>query len=122
MNIVESKKKKNINDIYNQLGEESRRSLMDFAEFLSQRDGVVAAERTEKLDITRPPEETVVAALKRLNKTYFMLEKKLVFHDASSLMTEHIMQGRAAADVIDELEKLFEKSYQDYLQSFDETD
>jgi len=118
MNIVENKKSKTIDDIYGMLSTDSQKSLMDYAEFLCQRDGVVEPELEEKLDLPRPQKESVVAALKRLNHSYPMIEKKRVFHEASSLMTDHIMQGRDAIEVIDELEMLFNKTYQDYLLSF----
>ena len=117
MNIVENKKQNKINDIYDALPSESQKTLMDFAEFLFQRDGNSEPVATEKMDIPRPEKESVVAALKRLNQTYPMVEKKLVFHEASSLMTDHIMQGRDAVEVVDELEALFEKHYQEFLQS-----
>lgn len=116
MNIVTNKKTQKINDIYDALPSESRKTLMDFAEFLFQRDGVVESVSKVKLDIPRPEKESVVAALKRLNLIYPMIEKKLVFHEASSLMTEHVMQGRDVVEVIDELEGLFDKHYQDFLQ------
>ncbi|MDH5426118.1 MAG: hypothetical protein OEY29_14110 [Gammaproteobacteria bacterium] len=107
----------NISDIYEALPSASRKSLMDFAEFLFQRDGTTESVASEKLDILRPEKESVVAALKRLNQTYPMIERKLLFHEASSLMTDHIMQGRDVDEVIDELEALFDKHYQDFLQA-----
>lgn len=116
MNIVSNKKTKKIKEIYDALPSESRKTLMDFAEFLFQRDADLAPVVSEKLDISRPEKESVVAALKRLNLTYPMIEKKLIFHQASSLMTEHVMQGRDVIEVIDELENLFGKHYQDFLQ------
>ena len=115
MNIVENKKTKDLNDIYQSLPSDSRKSLMDFAEFLYQRDAITEPVAVEKLDIARPENETVVAALKRLNATYPMIERKLVFHEASSLMTAHIMQGRDVVEVIDELEALFDKHYQELI-------
>jgi len=118
MNIVENKKTKSIDDIYGMLSAESQKSLLDYAEFLCQRDGATEPELEEKQSIHRPETESVVAALKRLNHTYPMIEKKLVFHEASSLMTDHIMQGRDASEVIDELEMLFDETYQEYLLSF----
>ena len=117
MKSIENKKVNKINDIYDALPSESRKSLMDFAEFLFQRDGVTEPVATEKLGIPRPEKESVVAALKRLNETYPMIERKLVFHEASSLMTDHIMQGRDVIEVIDELESLFENHYQDFLSA-----
>ena len=115
MDIISNKKNKNISDMYDALPLESRKTLMDFAEFLYQRDGIVESVSQEKLDIPRPEKESVVAALKRLNLTYTMIERKLVFHEASALMTEHVMQGRDVVEVVDELEAIFDKHYQDFL-------
>ena len=115
MNVVENKKIKKINDIYEALPSDSRKSLMDFAQYLYQRDGINDSVSSEKLDIPRPEKESVIAALKRLNLTYPMVERKLLFHEASSLMTSHIMQGREAVEVIDEMESLFDKHYQEFL-------
>lgn len=119
MNIIENKRKKNISDIYHSLSSDAQQSLMDFAEFLSQRETGMVVEKQFKQAIDRPENESVVTALKRLNQTYPMIERKLVFHEASSLMTEHIMQGRDAKEVVDELEALFARHYQEYLQSFE---
>jgi hypothetical protein len=62
-------------------------------------------------DIPRPDDEKVVAAVKRLSKTYFMLDKKTMLGVTSDLVTQHILHGREAAEVIDELESLFEQHY-----------
>lgn len=48
-----------------------------------------------------------------------MLEKEILFHQTSSLMTQHIMQGRDPKEVIDELEEIFKKQYENYLRKFD---
>lgn len=117
MNVISNNKTKKISDIYDALPSESRKTLMDFADFLFQRDGVVEQVPTEKLDIARPEKESVVAALKRLNHTYPMVDKKLVFHESSSLMTDHVLQGRDVIEVIDELEALFDKHYQEGLSA-----
>jgi len=61
--------------------------------------------------IQRPDDERVVAAVKRLSKTYYMLDKKKMLSVTSDLVTQHILQGRDAAEVIDELESLFEQHY-----------
>jgi hypothetical protein len=44
-----------------------------------------------------------------------MLERDKMLDDTSSLMMAHVIQGRAAHKVIDDLEKLFEQHYQRYL-------
>ena len=57
----------------------------------------------------------MVKAIKRLSTTYFMLERTQMLDETSSLMMSHVLQGRDAESVIDELEVLFEKHYQQYL-------
>jgi len=60
----------------------------------------------------RPEQESVVAAIKRLNATYFMLEDHAgLLNEASVLMTQHVMQGRDINEVIDELETVFARFY-----------
>lgn len=55
--------------------------------------------------------ETVIAAMKRLNVTYRMVEPDIVLNDATQLLTQHLVQGRDAPEVIDDLEQLFKKYY-----------
>ena len=61
--------------------------------------------------IPRPQDEKVVAAVKRLSKTYFMLDKKKMLGVTSDLVTQHLLHGRDALEVIDELERVFEENY-----------
>jgi len=108
--------------LFTALNESDRGSLLAFAQFLSQRSGVSSgAEQsleplsvTTPLSIPRPDNETVVAAIRRLSQTYPMLNKDELLHESSSLMTAHIMRGRAANEVIDDLEDLFSKAYKQY--------
>ncbi|MEW8498699.1 MAG: hypothetical protein AB2699_09325 [Candidatus Thiodiazotropha taylori] len=109
-------------DLFEQIAPSERDSLLAFAEFLSQRrtQEAVAVERNSPLEPKpqeRPGGESVVKAIKRLSESYFMLERDRLLDETSSLMTSHIMQGRAAAEVIDDLEALFKKHYQDYLSN-----
>jgi hypothetical protein len=67
-------------------------------------------------NIPRPSDEKVVAAVKRLSKTYFMLDKKKMLGVTSDLVTQHILQGRDAVEVIDELENLFQQHYEQLRQ------
>lgn len=105
--------------IYDSLNEESRASLFDFAEFLVSRGGVVKQEIVEPLDIPRPDEESVVGAIKRLKQTYPMIESMSVFSEASSLMTDHMINGRDVVEVIDEMEKLFEEFHAQLLKDME---
>lgn len=102
---------------YRKLDAQGKQSLGDYAAWLAQREAKddepeegnpVAMEPVEH---PRPEEESVVKAVKRLSATYPMVDKNQLFNKTSSLMTQHIMQGRASADVIDELEVVFLEAY-----------
>lgn len=99
-------------------------AVVSFTEFLSSRSGALSlpdfsppelappVEIPEPENIPRPEDERVVAAVKRLSKTYFMLDKKAMLSETSGLVTAHIIQGRDIVDVIDELEAVFSRQYQ----------
>jgi hypothetical protein len=101
--------------LFKQLGATEQRSLLDFAEFLAMREAQQAAQPpaadSRPANIPRPPSESVVAAIRRLSKTFPMLDREALLHETSALMTAHVMQGRPAADVIDELEAVFRRHY-----------
>ena len=44
-----------------------------------------------------------------------MLDKPQLLNESSVLMTQHVMQGRDVNEVIDDLEVLFARFYQDLL-------
>ncbi len=98
-------------DIYRRLPAPARRSLEDYAEFLAQRHPAPEVS-AEPLPLERPEEETVVAAIQRLSRTYPMLDKGRMLQETSALMAAHVMQGRPAAEVIDELEAVFRRHYE----------
>jgi hypothetical protein len=103
--------------LYRKLDEADRHSLVAFAEFLAVRSpqddaGEAQPATREPLDIPRPDSETVVAAIRRLAATYPMLNKDELLHETSDLMTAHILQGRSAEIVIDELELVFRRRFE----------
>jgi hypothetical protein len=104
-------------EILTRLDEADRESVLAFAEFLASRkpSGAQPAPVAEPEPIPRPQRESVVAALRRLSETYHMLDKSTVLHESSGLMSQHIMQGRDAVEVIDELEVVFRRHYESYL-------
>lgn len=109
--------------LFSVLESQDQASLLAFAEFLVKRNGtnasIEAEEHTpmEPTPIPRPANESVVKAIKRLSATYYMLERDKMLDDTSSLMMKHVMQGRDALSVINELERLFEQHYQRYLDN-----
>jgi hypothetical protein len=89
--------------------------LLDYAEFLFGKEEATPAVEAEPLPIPRPEQENVVKAIQRLMQTYPMLERNQIFHEASAQMTRHLMHGMPAAEAIDELERIFERQYQQFL-------
>ena len=92
----------------------ARCTLLDFADYLSRRHPVVAPPVSEQpLPVPRPVEESVIAAIRRLAKTYPMLDSDNIFSAATTLMTRHVMGQQATVEVIDELEAMFKACYDD---------
>ena len=113
-----NRNKKSLIEIFETLDAERQASLFDFAEFLQSKGDLVVKELTEPVEIIRPDKETVVGAIKRLKETYPMIESMKVFSSASELMTDHMVKGRDAVEVINEMEKIFEDFYQKMLEEF----
>jgi hypothetical protein len=95
------------------LGRADRDTLLAFAEFLAARCGDDPSPRglpvpTAPVPEPRPDQETVIAAIKRLRRVYPMLDGGKMLTETSALMAAHVLQGRDATEVIDELETLFE--------------
>jgi len=101
--------------LYKSLNKNDKESLMAFAEFLNNRTDSNRTENSEALslplDIERPKKESVIKAIKRLRATYPMVDEEKVLHPISGLMTAHMLQGKEANIVIDELEELFRSEY-----------
>jgi hypothetical protein len=100
--------------LYRVLDAQAQQSLSDYARFLETTARAnQPAPPSEPLTIPRPEKESVVGALKRLRQTYPMLDAgRTLLDQASSLMTQHLVHGRNAVDVIDELEGLFVEHFQ----------
>mgnify|MGYP001828472141 CR=1 FL=1 len=94
------------------LDSQRRAALLEYAEFLYGRSEKTNEPLPEPVFIARPDDETVVAAIKRLSASYSMLDKQHMLHEISGLMAQHIMQGRPAKDVIDDIEQVFSSQYQ----------
>ena len=111
--------RKSLLDIFNSLDENQQQSLLDFAEFLQAKAGSQPRPVTEPIAIPRPENETVVGAIKRLKQSYPMIDSMEVFAVASNLMTDHMVKGRDAEEVINEIEALFEDTYQKIIREFE---
>ncbi len=112
MNKTETK----LLNFFSDLDKNDQSSVLSFAEFLlnkaKQEGRLIVVD--QPVDIVRPEEERVVAAIKRLSATFPMLKKNSMLNETAALMSEHILKGRAAKDVIDELESLFKARYKEF--------
>jgi len=106
-----SKTEQRLREILGELPEAQARALLEYAEFLAARYSG-PKEVTAPLDIPRPQKESVVKAIKRLGATYPMVDRAKMLNETSVLMTQHVISGREAAEVIDELEILFRRHYE----------
>ncbi|RMG34965.1 MAG: hypothetical protein D6720_07990 [Gammaproteobacteria bacterium] len=110
--------------LFRGLDAQARRSLLDFARFLSAREGLAEVAEPvaqEPLGIPRPDQETVVQAIRRLSRNYPMLNRDELLHGSAALMSSHVLQGRPAAEVIDDLEAMFAKAWASYRDSGSES-
>jgi len=99
-------------EIYKKLPDIERDKLLSFAEFTAvscePRDLIIE----RPVFVERPADESVVAGIKRMSEVFHMVDRSKILHETSALMAEHMMQGRAAAEVIDDVERLFERTYE----------
>ena len=110
---------KRLISIFRNLSETRQKALLEYAEFLAEKEGVdiAAAPPSEPLPIPRPEKENVVKAIQRLMQTYPMLERNQIFHEASAQMTRHLIHGVPAIEAVDELERIFSGQYQKHLDA-----
>ena len=111
-----NKSEKQLLNLYRDLPPAVRSNLLDYAVFLAERYPPQTQVAQDPIEIPRPTEESVIAAVKRLSATYPMLNKDTMLHETSALVAQHLIQGRDAMEVIDELEEIFRQRYQSLQQ------
>ena len=105
---------KQLLDLFERLAPEQQDRLIAFAEFFGGGAPHAAGTASEPVAIPRPDGETVTMAIRRLVRTYPMLDRKRLMGEASQFMAQHALEGREAAVVIDELEKVFARHYEEH--------
>ncbi len=106
------KSTKKLLEFYRSLPDEVAEQLLDYAEFLALRHNVEIQAISSPEDISRPNKESVVVAVKRLTATYPMVNKDKLLDKTASLVSQNMLQGRDAIEVIDELEIIFRQHYE----------
>ncbi|MGB8436821.1 MAG: hypothetical protein WCE38_21450 [Burkholderiales bacterium] len=94
--------------VLEQLDETGRRTLVEYAEFLVSRRKVQA---NPPIVAARPPGETVLQAIKRLNRSYSGLRRAALMQPVGELLSQHMVDGRAAEEVIEDLEALYARAH-----------
>ncbi len=107
----QDKSRRELMECWELLDGPERRSVLDFARYLSTRSVATGDQIPTPSTQPRPESETVVAAIKRLRRVYHMVDRREVMGETATLMSCHVIEGRAAVDVIDELERVFELHY-----------
>ena len=111
---------KQLMSLFDGLDKASQQSLLDFAEFLQAKSSSSSESHTQVGKqipnlIQAQEGESVIAAVKRLSASYPMLDKSRLLNDTSVLVTEHTLSGRERDEVIAELELVFKRHYQSYI-------
>lgn len=96
--------------VLEQLDEAGRRTLVEYAEFLVSRSEAQAIPPSVAV---RPAGETVLQAIKRLNGRYPGLRRAALMQPVGELLSQHMVDGRAAEEVIEELEALYARAHAD---------
>lgn len=92
-------------ECYRHLTLKRRSALLEYAQFLATRRA--SRKRAQPKPPPRPNDETVVHAIKRLMRSYPSLDRARLLDQTSRCLASHMVDGRAAREVIDELEALF---------------
>lgn len=103
--------------LFRSLPADRKAGLLDYAAYLAERAPALQEGPAVPVDIPRPAEETVIMAIRRLKQTYPMLDANKLLHATSGLMAQHVVHKRPAAEVIDELEALFRRLYDEHAKS-----
>ena len=112
------KSTKELLEYYRSLPDDVAQQLVEYAEFLASRHSSESKELSSPENISRPDSESVVIAVKRLTATYPMLNKDKLLDKTASLVSQNMLQGRDAVEVIDELEVIFKEQYEILIEEF----
>jgi hypothetical protein len=96
-------------ELFGRLDSAQQDKLIAFAEFLAADEPDAGGGPAV---IERPDRETVTMAIRRLVRSYPMLDRRRLMAESSRLMAQHALEGRPANEVIDELEAVFARHFQ----------
>lgn len=88
---------------FDRLDARGRRALLAHAESLAAGEDITL----QRVAIERPQAETVVMAIRRLTRSYPMLDRRTLISGTAQCLSRHTVEGQPASAVIDELETLY---------------
>ena len=94
--------------LFERLDDDGRRTLVEYAEFLA---GRLEPSDDETSVEAGPPGESVLQAVRRLNRSYPGLRRAALLQPVGELLSQHLVDARAAAEVIAELEALYARAH-----------
>lgn len=103
-------------ELAEKLPDEALLSLTEYVEFLVGKYPPPEDAALEVVPIERPEKESVIAAIRRLAKTYPMLNKEILFQQTSQAMSDHVLKEVSDRESIDRLESVFRGEYEAYLR------
>lgn len=98
-------------DLFERLAPEQQDRLIAFAEFLADDSGEESGTAGAPVVIPRPDGETVTMAIRRLVRSYPMLDRRRLMVEASQFLAQHALAGLPAIEAIDELEAVFARHH-----------
>jgi len=104
-------KEKKLLEYFRGIPETEQQGLLSYAEYLFQTKKKESTRPLSKQNIPRPENENVIQAIKRMTRTYPMIEPSEMMDKATTLMSQHLLHGRDAEEVINELEKIYNDKY-----------
>jgi hypothetical protein len=107
---------KRLSGFLKKMSREGQQALLDYAEFLVQRYPAKQHMPSEPVEVPKQDNESVVMAIRRLTSTYPMLDRSALLHETSTFVTQHIVHGREADEVIDEMEVYFREQYEVFME------
>lgn len=104
-------------EIASALPDDALLTLIEFSQFLASRHPAEQQADQVYNPLPRPEAESVIAAIKRLSKSYPMLDKTALFDQTSAVMSAHILQDVSKAESVDKLERIFREKYDVFLNA-----
>jgi len=90
------------------LDAEGQRTLLEYGEFLASRSEAPAVPQASEVPL---PGETVLQAVRRLNRSYPGLHRHALLQPVGELLSQHLVEARAAEEIIAQLEALYARAH-----------